>query len=135
MPKFVNEKQNDEDIELKSVTNKRKAEVKQAPMVNNSSPVACLENLSEIIIPTLENLFALISPRLTNSKITALMSGVVTSSVTSGITMLQVVLGLLVREKRLIKSKYKYSVTTVYGEIGRFKISGAATSSSIDTRK
>ena len=104
MSKFVNEKENDEDIELKSVANKRKTEVKQEKMLNNSSPVLCLENLSKISIPTLENLFALISLTLANSKIIALMSRMVSSTVTSGITMLQVVLGLLAREKRLIKN-------------------------------
>ena len=50
----------------------------------------------------------------------------VTSKATSNFTMLQVEIGLLVQEKRLIQQLYQYGVTSSYDEVRRFKISAAA---------
>ena len=68
MFKIVNEKKDDEDIELKSVANKIKTEIKKTPTLKNSYLLLSQNNLPEIIIPTLENLLALSSPKLANTK-------------------------------------------------------------------
>ena len=88
MFKIVNEKKDDEDIELKNVTNRIKTEIKQAPTLKYNYPILSQDTLSEISLPTLENLLALISPELANSKVSALISSMVTSTATSSITML-----------------------------------------------
>ena len=49
--------------------------------------------------------------------------------------MLQVALGILVQEKKLIEHLYEYRVTASYDEIRRFKISAAATLTNSDTDK
>ena len=59
----------------------------------------------------------------------------ITNAGTSNISMLQVALGLLVQDKRLIEHLNEYRVTASDDEVCRFKISAAAASTSLDTSK
>ena len=67
-----------------------------------------------------------ISPKFkTNQKAVALVSSILTSMVCSKFSMLQVALGLFVREKRIIEFLYEFGVTSSYDEVRLFKISAA----------
>ena len=75
---------------------------------------------------TLNEILINISPKFkTNQKAVALVSSILTSMVCSKVSMLQVALGLFVREKRIIEFLYEFGVTSSYDEVRRFKISAA----------
>ena len=68
----------------------------------------------------------MISPKFNNNtKVVALISSMNITIATSKVTILQVALGLLIQEKRLLEVLYKYSVTASDLEEQRFKISVA----------
>ncbi|MEM7297990.1 MAG: hypothetical protein AAF391_06960, partial [Bacteroidota bacterium] len=128
----VRQKSDDEDFDLRTIANRIKQEIQQVPKLRNNYPVLDKDLLEEISLPTLEAILELVNPNLVNRKINSLISSIIASSATSNITMLQVALGLLVQEKRLIQHLYEYRITASYDEIQRFRMSAAATSTSLD---
>ena len=70
----------------------------------------------------------MISPNF-NSKAIALISSMIITIARSKVTTLQVALGLLLQEKKLIEHLYEYGVTASYDEVRRFKISAAYSAS------
>lgn len=89
------------DIQIETVAAQIVSEVKSVSHLKENYPILDLENSLEICSPTLMNLLSLISPDLRNTHKAALIGNIVTNAVTAGTSMLQVALGLLVREKNL----------------------------------
>lgn len=85
------------------------------------------ENLAgESVSSTLHKLLAAVSPRLSNSLPATLIGNIVTSVMTSQPTDLQIALGVLLRDsKMIINHMYDYRVTCSYDEVLRFKKSAA----------
>ena len=82
--------------------------------------------IKQTILPTLNEILINISPKFENNqKTVALISSIVTSMVCSKVSMMQVALGLFVREKKIIKFLHEFGVTSSYDEVRRFKISAA----------
>ena len=71
----------------------------------------------------------MISPNFKNSKAIALISSMIITIARSKVSTLQVALGLLLQEKKLIEHLYEYGVTASYDEVRRFKISAAYSAS------
>ena len=125
MYKLINS-EDDEELNLKKVTNRIKKEIKNVPTLQKKYPTLPQEELLELHIPTLPDLLTLVSPKLSDTKLLSLISSMVTSKATSNFTMLLVAIGLLVQEKRLTQQLYEYRVTSSYDEVRKFKISAAA---------
>ena len=120
-----------EDVHTETVAKQILSEVKNTPShLKQHYPTLNLESSLESCSPTLMNLLSLISPGLHNTQKAALIGNIVTSEVTSGTSMLQVALGLLVREKKLIEHLHEYGVVASYDEVRRLKISAATISNS-----
>ena len=81
------------------------------------------------------NLLSFISPKLHESLPALMIGSMVTSTVTTGISMLQVAIGLLLREKKIINHLHEYRISATYDEIRRFKISAASTTGKAKTEK
>ena len=82
--------------------------------------------IKQTILSTLNEILLNISPKFeTNQKTVALISSIVTSMVCSKVSMMQVALGLFVREKKIIEFLHEFGVTSSYDEVRRFKISAA----------
>ena len=74
----------------------------------------------------MNDLLVAISPKFkANQKAVALISSIVTSMASSKVSMLQVALGLKIREKKAVEYLQEYGVTSSYDEVRRFKISSA----------
>ena len=123
--KIVNTTDRDDGKEIKIVADKIVSEIKDFPIMGNTYPVLDSDEISEICLPTLQTLLSLISPKF-SMKVVALISGMVSTISKSKTSILQVALGLLVHEKRLIEHLYEYGVVASYDEVRRFKISSAA---------
>ena len=82
--------------------------------------------MMEEVSPTLLSLMALISPGLYNTLSAAMAGNTITSDVSKRPTLLQIYLGILVREKKLIEHLYQHKVTSTYHEVRRFRYSAAA---------
>ena len=81
--------------------------------------------LQNTIIPTLNEILVSISPKFqTNPLAAVLISNIVTSMTSSKVSMLQISLGLFVREKKIIECLQELGVTSSY-DVRRFKISAA----------
>ena len=124
--KLVNSKDEDEALETEKIAKKIKAEIKEVPGVKEEYPVLDEETLQNTIIPTLNEILVSISPKFqTNPLAAALISNIVTSMTSSKVSMLQISLGLFVREKKIIECLQELGVTSSYDEVRRFKISAA----------
>ena len=87
-------------------------------------PVLDEETLQNTIIPTFNEILESISPKFqTNPLAAALISNIVTSMTSSKVLMLQISLGLFVREKKIIECLQELGVTSSYDEVRRFNIS------------
>ena len=75
---------------------------------------------------TLMDLLSLVSPKLNKTLPAALIGNMITSTCTLRVSMLQVALGLLFRERRIIDHLYEYKVCASYDEVRRYKISAAS---------
>ena len=81
--------------------------------------------LQNTIIVTLNEILVSISPKFqTNPLAAVLISNIVTSMTSSKVSMLQISLGLFVREKKIIECLQELGVTSSY-DVRRFKISAA----------
>ncbi len=117
MLNVVKQKSEVEDIELRNITNKIGEETQQVPKLKNSCPVLNNDLMDEISLPTLEAILGLIGPNLESRKLKPFINSMMASSVTLNFTMPQVVLDLLVQDKRLVQHLYEYRVTASYDEI------------------
>ena len=100
--------------------------MKEVPGVKEEYPVLDKETLQNTIIPTLNEILVSISPKFqTNPLAAALISNIVTSMTSLKVSMLQISVGLFVREKKIIECLQELGVTSSYDEVRRFKISAA----------
>ena len=124
--KVVNNNEEDEQLEVDKIGKKIRAEIKELPSIKTEYPVLNEETLNNTVIPTLNNLLISISPKFqSNPLVPALISNIVTIIASSNVSMLQISLGLLVREKKMIECLHELGVTSSYDEVRRFKISAA----------
>ena len=78
------------------------------------------------VSPTLTRLLKTISKNFANDSLAAILIGnIITSRVANRTTNLLVALGLMVREKKVIKHLYDYGVVCSYDEVKRFQTSAA----------
>ena len=124
--KLVSNQDEDETLETEKVAKQIKSEVKDVHGITDKYPVLDDDTIADSILPTLNGLLVAISPKFkTNQKAVALISSIVTSMASSKVSMLQVALGLKVREKKTVEYLREYGVTSSYDEVRRFKISSA----------
>ena len=111
--KLVNSKDEDEALETEKIAKKINAEIKEVPRVKEEYPVLDEETLQNTIIPTLNEILVSISPKFhTNPLAAALISNTVTSMTSSKVSLLQISLGLFVREKKIIECLQELGVTS-----------------------
>ena len=111
--KLVNSKDEDEALETEKIAKKIKAEIKEVPRVKEEYPVLDKETLQNTIIPTLNEILVSISPKFqTNPLAAALISNIVTFMTSSKVSLLQISLGLFVREKKKIECLQELGVTS-----------------------
>ena len=128
--KVVGMKEDDDAIEIENVGKKITSELSDIPTIKEHYPVLDSDELSGLCLPTLTALLTMISPNFkNNSKAIALISSMIITIARSKVTTLQVALGLLLQEKKLIEHLYEYGVTASYDEVRRFKISAAYSAS------
>ena len=124
--KLVSNKEEDESLETVKIAKQIKSEVKGVVGIKDNYPVLDETAIEQSILPTLNDILINISPKFkTNQKTVALISSIVTSMVCSKVSMIQVALGLFVREKKIIEFLHEFGVTSSYDEVRRFKISAA----------
>ena len=96
---LVSNQDEDETLETEKVARQIKSEVKDVHGITDKYPLLDDDTIADSILPTLNDLVA-ISPKFkTNQKAVPLTSSIVTSMASSKVSMLQVALGLKVREK------------------------------------
>ena len=123
--KLVNSKDEDEALETEKIAKKIKAEIKEVPGVKEGYSVLDEETLQNTII-TLNEILVTISPKFqTNPLAAALVSNIVISMTSSKVSVLQIPLGLFVREKKIIECLQELGLTSSYDEVRRCKISAA----------
>ena len=121
-----NSEEDNESVEVDKIGKKIRSEIKELPAIKNEYPVLNKETLNNSVIPTLNQLLISISPKFeSNTLASALISNIVTIISSSNVSMLQISLGLLVREKKMIECLHEFGVTSSYDEVRRFKISAA----------
>ena len=124
--KLVSNQDEDETLETEKVAKQIKSEVRDVHGITDQYSVLDDDTIADSILPTLNDLLVAISPKFkTNQKAIALISSIVTSMASSKVSMLQVALGLKVREKKTVEYLQEYGVTYSYDEVRRFKISSA----------
>ena len=139
--KVVNSHDEDENLQVDKIGKKIREEIKQLPKIKTEYPVLNEETLKNTVIPTLHDLLSCISPKFeSNPLVLALISNIVTITASSNASMLQISLGLLIREKKLIEHLHELGVTSSYDEVRRFKISAAkhatdSTDKALDTKE
>ena len=103
---------------LQSVTNRIKSELNNMPFISDSYPVLNMDNIMSTCSETLTSVLTGISPNFSNNmKAVALISSMIRTISTTKVSMLQVGLGLLCNDKKLIKHMHDYGVTCSYQEI------------------
>ena len=90
--------------------------------------------VAETTTPTFMKLLSLLSNKLSSSLTATMLGNMITCCLTNRPTSLQIALGVLVREKSLIKTLYDFGITCSYDEVLRFK-SSAARAASLDMTK
>ena len=115
---LVNAPESDNGLELKVVADKIASEMKSIPTLKDTYNVLNQDEISASCSQTLQILLSMISPKFfTNTKVVALISGMINTIVSSKTSMLQVALGMLVQEKQLIEHLHEYGVTSTYPKI------------------
>ena len=125
MFKMVSENDEDDDISIKRVAKKIKSELNNLPHNNSEYDTLGAESLFDECSSTLLTLLSTITSRFHNSLAAAMVGNIVKGIVTKRHTKLQLSLGILVREKKLIEHLHEYGITSTYQEVRRFKISAA----------
>ena len=116
----------DDFLDTKKLANQLKNELKECVGVKDQYPVLDETEISNSILPTMYDLLLLISPKFKdNLKAVSMISSIIASVASSQTSMLQVALGLLVNQKKIIQDLYEYRVTSTYDEVRRFKASAA----------
>ena len=122
---LVEETDND-DASVKIVAKKILKDIKQCEL--DSSCYSCEVDKSTALNQSSETLIKLlshVSDKLNGSLPALLIGNIITSAVKNRATMLQVALGVAVREKQLIQMFHDFLVTSTYDEVLRFKTSAA----------
>ena len=120
------EKDDDEMADITNVAKKIKDEIKVIPFDKSKYRTSIDLNVAlGEASPALLTLLSEISSSLSNSLPAALIGNMVTSSFCRKYTSLQLSLGILLREKKLIEHFYCYNVCCSYDEVRRFKLSAA----------
>ena len=124
--KLVSNEDEAESLDTAKIAKQIKSEIMNAVGIKDNYPVLDETAIQQAILPTLNEILINISPKFeTNEKTVALISSILTSTVCSKVSMVQVALGLFVREKKMIEFLNEYGVTSSYDEVRRFKISAA----------
>ena len=119
--KLVSNQDEDETLETEKVAKQIKSEVKDVHDITGKYPVLDDDTIADSILPTLNDLLVGISPKFkTNQKAVALISSIVTLMASSKLSMLQVSLGLKVREKKTLEYLQEYGVISSYDEVRRY---------------
>ena len=108
---LVTNQNEDESLETEKVAMQIKSDIKNISGIKDKHPVLDEYLLTEIILPTLNNVLVTISPKFKDiPKSVALISRISSSTITNWeVSMLQVALGLLVREKKTIEYLQNHS--------------------------
>ena len=125
----------DDDIHVKVVAKRIASEIKgivhdKTKYVTSIDMDEAFEDLSDTLASLLSNIsssFDLTLPAI-------MVGNIVISCVSKRHTTLQIALGVLARDKKLIQHLHEYSVTSSYDEVRRFKISAAAASDKTSVR-
>ena len=121
----------DDSPDINKIANTIKKEMKGVPKMKEEYPVLNSEEISKCILPTISELLTSISPKFSsNEKVMALISSIIVSTATQKTNMLQVALGVLIKEKKLIQHLYEYGVCVSYDEVRRFNTSAATSDDS-----
>ena len=116
----------EESLEISKISKKMKSELKDITGIKENYPVLDEKTIEESIILTLNEILVGISPHFkTNRLATAVISNIVTYIATSKVSMLQVALGLFLKEQKIINCFQELGVSSSYDEVRRFKISAA----------
>ena len=117
----------DDSPDISKIANKIKKEMKDVPKIKEEYPVLNSEEISKCTLPTISEFLTSISPKFSlNEKVMALISSIIVSTATQKTNMLQVALGVLIKEKKLVQHLYEYGVCVSYDEVKRFNTSAAA---------
>ena len=123
--KIVDTAENDKEKDIRALAGYIVSDMMAMPKLGESYPVLNPDEITESCSPTLQTLLSTIL-LADNKKAVALICCMINSIAFSKTSMLQVALGLLVQEKRLIQHLHEYGVTATYDEVRRYKISAAA---------
>lgn len=119
----------DDDIHVKALAKKIVSEVKNIPYDKSKYKTSIgIDTVFEDVSHTLASLLSNISSSLNRTLPAAMVGNIITSCVSKRYTTLQIGLGLLARDKKLIQHLHEYSVTSTYDEVRQFKVSAAAAS-------
>ena len=97
-----------EELPISRVAQRIKNEAKDIPCADKEYSLVDDEAIDTLCIPTLEELFGLVCPRLRDKKIIALISSIVKTAISSKVTMLQVGLRLMIEQKKLINDMHSF---------------------------
>ena len=92
------------------------------------------ENLFDNCSETLMVLLSLITPNLDKTLSAAMIGHILHGAVTGSTSMLQLSIGHLLREKKLMERLFKYGISGSYLEVRRFKISAAVSEGNKDQK-
>ena len=128
MFKLQTEVNDDDDTVIRQIAQRIKSELKDLP--NNNKEYTSLDknNLFDECSKTLLNLLYSISPNFKNSLAAAMIGNIVTGTANRNYTRLQLSMGILAHDKKLIEHLHNYGVTCTHHEVRRFKISAAVPS-------
>ena len=83
------------------------------------------DNATETSSPLLLQLLSALCSKLDHTNAAILIGNIITSTITNKPTTLQIVIGLLMREKAIIEQCHEFGITCTYDEVLRFRSSAA----------
>ena len=125
MFKIVSEDNNDyddDDVSMQSIANRIKKENKEMTKRKTKCSTINTENLFDACSNTPVTFSSKLSTSFDKSSNAEMIGAIVTSVLTNSFTQLQLAVGILVHDEKLIEYLHKYSITTTYHEVRRYKI-------------
>ncbi len=115
-----------DDYAIKRIGKQVASESIELELDKNSYQTRITRDIADqIISPTLLKVLSSISPKLCSTLPALMIGNIISSVVTDRPTTLQISLGVLLRDKRVLDQTYQYRITCSYDEMLRFKSSAA----------
>ena len=119
---------NDNNVSMQRITSRIKEEIRKMTKIKTEYNTFNTKNLFDECSSILITFLSKLSPSFDKSLNAAMIGAILTSVLTISFTQLQLALGILVHDKKLIQHLHEYGITSTYHEVRRSKISAAAES-------